>query len=110
MPYAPSHLAGTIAANDWTFTLIRRSRIGGSWRNLVGNPPLGESSESYQWDVMSGSIVKRTLTSTTPTVAYTSAQQVTDFGVNQTTIELNVYQMSGDVGRGFVRNVTLVGG
>ena len=110
MPYAPSHIAGTIAADDWTFTLIRRSRVGGSWRNLVGNPPLGEASESYEWDVMDGVTVKRTLTSTSPTVPYTSAQQVTDFGINQTTVELNVYQISADVSRGFVRNVTLVGG
>lgn len=110
MPYAPSHIAGTIAGNDWTFTLIRRTRIGGSWRNLIGNPPLGESSESYEWDVLNGSIVVRTLTSTSPTVGYTSAQQVTDFGSNQTTLTLNVYQISGDVARGFTRNVTLVGG
>ncbi len=110
MPYAPSHIAGTIAADDWTFTLVRRTRIGGSWRNLISNPPLGESSESYEWDVLNGSTVVRILTSTSPTVGYTSAQQVTDFGSNQTTLELNVYQISGDVGRGFTRNVTLVGG
>ena len=109
MPRAPSHLAGTISGNDWTFTLVPRTRTGGSWKNLIGTPP-GESSENYVWDVMDGAIVKRTLTSTTPTVAYTSAQQITDFGSNQTTVELNVHQVSDTVARGFVRNVTLVGG
>ncbi len=109
MPRAPSHLAGTISGNDWTFTLVPRTRIGGSWKNLIGTPP-GESSENYVWDVMSGATVKRTLTSTTPTVTYISAQQVTDFGSNQTTVELNVHHVSDTVARGFVTNVTLVGG
>ncbi len=110
MPYAPSHLAGTISADDWTFTLVRRSRLDGQWLNLSGNPALGEVSESYEWDVMDGATVKRTLTSTSPSVLYNSADQNTDFSMNVTTVELNVYQISGDVGRGFVRNVTLVGG
>lgn len=109
MPYAPSHIAGSISADDWTFTLKRRTRVGGSWRNLTGTP-LGEASEAYEWDVMDGATVKRTLTSSTESVTYTSAQQVTDFGDNQTTVELNVHQMSAEVGRGFVTNVTLVGG
>ena len=109
MPYAPAHIAGTISGDDWTFTLVRRTRIGGSWKNLSGTPP-GESSENYEWDVMDGATVKRTLTSSTPSVIYTSADQVTDFGDNQTTIELNVHQISDTVGRGFVSNVTLVGG
>ena len=59
---------------------------------------------------MDGATVKRTLTSSSPSVVYTSAQQNTDFGVDVTTVELNVYQISADVDRGFVRNVTLVGG
>ncbi len=109
MPYAPSHLAGTIAADAWTFTLVNRTRIGGSWKDSI-DAPLGEGSENYEWDVMDGATVKRTLTSIVPTVGYSSADQNTDFGDDQTTIELNVYQLSDDVGRGFVTNVTLVGG
>ncbi len=109
MPYAPSHLAGTIAANDWTFTLVNRTRLGGSWKDSI-DAPLGEGGENYEWDVMDGVTVKRTLTSIVPTVGYSSADQNTDFGDDQTTVELNVYQLSDDVGRGFVTNVTLVGG
>jgi len=101
MPRAPSHIAGSISADNWNLTLVRRTRIGGSWKNLVGTPP-GESSENYE--------CKRKLTSSTPSVTYTSAQQIIDFGSNQTTIELNVHQISDTVARGFVSNVTLVGG
>ena len=41
-----------------------------------------------------------TLTATAQTVAYTSAQQVTDFGSNQATLYVKVYQLSEYVGRG----------
>ncbi len=109
MPYAPSHIAGTISGNDWTFTLVPRTRKGGSWSNFIGIS-LIDLPESYVWDVMDGSTVKRTLTSSTPSVTYISADQITDFGLNKTTVELNVHQISATVARGFVTNVTLVGG
>ena len=109
MPYAPSHVAGTIAAGEWTITFVRRTRTGGSWKDLV-DAPIGEASESYEVDIMSGSTVKRTLASSTESITYTSAQQGTDFGDDQTTIEVNVYQLNADVGRGFVTNKTLIGG
>lgn len=106
MPYAPSHVKGTRPANDWLFTLIRRTRVGGSWRDFV-DAPLSELSENYEWDVMDGSTVKRTLTSTVESVTYTEADQITDFSGVQSSVELNVYQISDTVGRGFVRNVTI---
>ncbi len=106
MPYAPSHVAGTRPASDWLFTLIRRTRIGGAWRDLV-DVPLGESSENYEWDVMDGATVKRTLTSVVESVTYTAAQQTTDFGGVVDSVELNVYQISDTVGRGFKTNITI---
>ena len=63
---------------------------------------LGETSESYSIDIMSGATVKRTLTSSTPAVTYTAAQQTADFGAAQTTLTVNIYQVSGAVGRGLV--------
>lgn len=88
--------------SDWTLTWIRRSRMPG-WYDLV-DVPLGETSESYEIDVYSDATyttVKRTLTAATPTVAYTSAQQVTDFAGNQATLYLKLYQLSATVGRGY---------
>lgn len=102
-PYSPAHLtlirdAGT---NDWAISWVRRSRIAGT--NFVGsNIPLGESTESYEVDILDsyGDVV-RTITSTSPAVTYTEAQQIADFGSAQASIEVVVYQMSSIVGRGF---------
>lgn len=108
-PLPPTALRGfRNAANDAIFTWTRRTRVGAAWRDYV-DASLGETAESYEVDVMQGTTVKRTLTSTTPTVTYTSAQQVTDFGSNQAigTISVRVYQISAAVGRGFVATATL---
>lgn len=91
------------STNDWTLTWIPRTRIGGEWRDLV-DAPISEATEAYEVDIFSDgtyTTVSRTLTSSTPTVAYTSAQQVTDFGSNQATLYVRVYMMSATVGRGF---------
>lgn len=101
---SPVNLTGNRnpSTNDWTLTWTRRSRFAG-WRNYI-DAQLGEASESYEMDIFSDgtyTTLKRTLTSTTPTVAYTSAQQVTDFGGNQATLYVKVYQLSATVGRGY---------
>lgn len=101
---SPVHLTGdrNPSSNDWSLTWIRRSRYYG-WRDLV-DAPLGESSESYEIDVYSSgtyATVKRTLTSATPSVTYSSANQVTDFGSNQSTLYLKIYQLSSIAGRGY---------
>jgi hypothetical protein len=91
------------STNDWTLTWIRRGRVSPTWRNLV-DVPLGELTEAYEIEVYTSAAyttLKRTLTSSTPTVAYTSAQQVTDFGSNQATLHVKIYQMSATVGRGY---------
>jgi hypothetical protein len=109
-PLSPCQLTGSRhpSTNDWTITWTRRSRYQG-WRNLA-DIPLGETTESYSIDVYSdGTYVtlKRTLTSATQTVQYTSAQQVTDFGINQGTIYLKIYQLSSTVGRGYALTQSL---
>jgi len=101
---SPTHLTGNRhpSTNDWTLTWTRRSRYG-DWRDYI-DAPLGEASESYVVEVYSSSAyttLKRTLTATSQTVAYTSAQQVTDFGSNQSTLYVKIYQLSATVGRGY---------
>ena len=66
--------------------------------------PLGEVSELYDVDVFNSTFttLKRTITSTTPSVTYTAAQQTTDFGSGQTTLYLRIYQVSEVAGRGHV--------
>lgn len=106
MPFSPVGFSGGKQANgDFIINWIRRTRIDGEWRNNV-DAILGETTESYEIDVMNGSSVIRTLTSTTQTVTYTSAMQVTDFGSGRSSITVNVYQISDKVGRGFAGTKT----
>ena len=90
--------------NDWTLTWIRRTRVGGEWRDYV-DAALGEAAESYEVEIYSSNTyatLKRTLTGLSSTTAtYTSANQVTDFGSNQSTLYVKVYQISAVVGRGY---------
>lgn len=100
---APVYLNGNRSASgDWSLEWVRRGRTGGEWRDNV-DVPLGEVAEAYEIEIYSSSsytTVKRTLTSAVPSVSYTSAQQVADFGSNQSTLYIKVYQMSAIVGRG----------
>jgi hypothetical protein len=99
-PYSPVHMAGARnASGDLTITWVRRTRIGGEWQDYV-DVPLGEASEAYEVDVLDGASVVRTLTATTPSVIYTAANQVTDFGTAQASVDIEVYQISATVGRG----------
>ena len=103
-PLAPILLTGNRdSSNDWSLTWIRRTRDGGEWRDNV-DASLGETSEAYQVDVFSDgtyTAVKRTISATSASAAYTSADQTTDFGGNQGTLYLKIYQMSATVGRGY---------
>lgn len=100
------HPRGIRSAGDLTITWQRRTRIGGAWRDYV-DASLGEATESYEVDIMDGATVKRTITATTPSVLYTSAMQVTDFGSPQTSVTVNIYQLSAVVGRGYKLEATL---
>ena len=106
-PYAPCSVAATRDGSlNLTATWIRRTRIGGAWLDYA-DVPLGEATESYSIDVMNGATVVRTLTSATPSVAYTAAQQTTDFGSAQAAITLKVYQISASIGRGYAATATV---
>lgn len=97
---------------DWTLTWVRRTRTGGEWRDFV-DAMLSETAEAYEIDIFSDgtyTTLKRTLTSMTPTVAYTSAQQVTDFGSDQSTLFVKIYQMSNVVGRGYPLTTSITRG
>lgn len=91
------------ASYDIIIKWVPRGRLSAEWRDYV-DVPTGESSESYEVVIYTNntySTVKRTLTASTPTVTYTSAQQVTDFGSNQATIYYEVFKLSATTGRGF---------
>lgn len=105
-PYSPVHVSATRnGSEDAIYTWIRRTRIGGEWREGV-NAELSETTEAYEIDILDalGGNVLRTITGlTSPTATYTAAQQTTDFGSPQAlgTIPTAIYQISSVVGRGF---------
>lgn len=98
-------------STDTVITWNRRTRMQTRFLGpLSSSVPLGEASESYEIEIYASgafSSVKRTLTSTTTSVTYSSANQVTDFGSNQTVLHVRIYQMSEIVGRGFYLQATI---
>ncbi len=104
MPYAPAHLAAAkdSVTGDWTFSWIRRSRIGASW---IGGTtvPLGETTEEYDLDILDGmGAVVRTITVSSEGATYPEADQVTDGGdVPVGSLDVALYQISSVVDRGF---------
>lgn len=104
-PLSPADLNGNRhpTTNDWTLTWLRRARINIEWRDYV-DVALDEASEAYEVEIWTSgyTTLKRTLTGlTSATATYSSANQVADFGSNQATLYLKIYQLSASVGRGY---------
>ena len=94
-------------SGNFTGSFSRRSRLSSSWWTTGIPAPIGETTESYEIDVMSGSTVKRTISVSTPSFSYSAADQTIDFGSVQASITFRIYQLSGKVGRGYVLETTL---
>ncbi len=106
-PFSPVHISGSRDGSDnLTINWIRRSRLDSEWRDGVGIP-LGEESEAYQVDILDGSTVVRTIEATSPTASYSAADQTTDFGSAQSSVDVKIYQMSAVVGRGYAAEATV---
>lgn len=107
-PLAPAHVRARRSASGVQLSWTRRTRRDGdSWE--AGDVPLAEDIEAYEVDILSGASVKRTLSSTTPTVLYTAADEIADFGAPQTSLSLRVVQLSATIGRGLATEATLTG-
>lgn len=105
-PLSPVHIRGRRIGGDCQITWTRRTRIGGdSWTSV--EVPLAEETESYLVDILDGLLVKRTLTSSSPSVTYALAEQIADFGVAQAIITVRVAQLSTVYGPGAYRRATI---
>jgi hypothetical protein len=106
-PLAPVRLAALRDETGITFSWVRRKRRPHpiSWSMPM---PIGEASEAYELDILSGPSVVRTLVSAQPSVLYTSADETADFGAPQSSIAVRVHQISATVGRGLAAAATLV--
>jgi hypothetical protein len=85
-------------------SFVRRGRVDADPWSLV-DAPLGEASEAYEIEVLSGGALKRVLASQQTTLVYASADELADFGAPQSSLRLRIFQMSAAVGRGFARDV-----
>lgn len=106
-PYAPAHFEAErdAGSGDWSFSWIRRTRIGGAWRDFE-DASLGEGSESYDLVIYDGLIEKRVINVSSADATYTAAQQTTDFGGPVTSLDAAIFQRSTTVGRGFGTTAT----
>ena len=69
---------------------------------------LGEASEVYELEILSGSAVARTLSATSPSTLYAASDETLDFGGAQSSFDVRVYQISAAVGRGLPATATLI--
>lgn len=104
--YAPSITANRDASDNITFNIVRRARLGPEWVDY-SDVPLNEESERYQIDVLNSGTVVRTIDATTSTPTYSAAEQTTDFGSAQSSLDVIAYQLSATVGRGYPTEATL---
>ena len=86
---------------------MRRGRIGETMQSGA-EIPVSEENEDYEVEILDGDgDVVRTISVSDTEATYTGDQQVLDFGTHQTTITINVYQISAAVGRGYETEATL---
>lgn len=106
-PFAPVHLkAHQSDDGDVTLSWVRRTRMGGdNWQSI--EVPLCEDVEAYEIDVFDGDQVLRTMTSSNSSLVYSAAQQVVDFGEEQTSFDVRLYQISARLGRGHAAKAVL---
>ena len=97
-PVMPLAIRNSISG-DVTLSWVRRARIDGGLRDFV-DVPLVEQSELYDVVVMNGAAVVRNWRVNSPTVVYSSANQITDFGSVPSSLSITITQISGLIGPG----------
>lgn len=97
-PYTPSNA---------TATINQSSNISISFTaNDTGLNPL--DPQSFEIEVYDGLTLVRTIASDSTTIRYLSSEQITDFGIVQSSLDLVIYQLSSEYGRGYPLTVTVV--
>jgi len=99
-PYAPARVRASRSAEGVTFSILRRGRRDGDGWELR-EIPLGEAAEAYELDILRGGAVVRSLSSNASSVIYPAALEQADFGAAQGAFDVQAFQMSAAVGRGF---------
>ena len=100
MPYAPARVGAARSGAGVVFSILRRGRRDADGWQLI-DIPLGEDIEAYDLDLLRNGQVARTLTTTGASVLYPAAQEALDFGGAQGWFDVQAFQKSAAVGRGF---------
>ncbi|MES2625881.1 MAG: phage tail protein [Pseudomonadota bacterium] len=110
-PLSPVQAEGYRDSSDDFFgRFIPRTRLDSGYsmlEQIYDGAPIGEAIEAYEIDVLDGATVVRTIAVSAPEFEYPAADQVTDFGSEQSSIDFKIYQISATVGRGHVGAFTL---
>ena len=106
-PYAPTNIAATKdEAGNIFITWDRRDRKAGEATDL-NKIPLSETREEYKLEIQLNTSPIRTTTINNNYYNYTTSEQVSDFGAIQSSITVNLYQVSAVVGDGHRASATL---
>jgi len=86
-PLSPVHVTARREPGGIRLNWIRRTRHNGDgWQAI--DVPLSEDAEAYEIDILKGGQVARRITSAQPSILYTQAQEIADFGTVQSTLTL----------------------
>lgn len=104
-PLSPAHVTASRKIDGIHLGWIRRTRFNGdSW---AIEPPLGEDSEAYVVEILSGATVVRRLEVTSSSAIYASADELADFGAPLASLHVRVAQVSGQTGPGHFTETTI---
>jgi len=106
-PLAPVHLKASRETAGVRFSWAARRR-GLAGVSFAARPDLGEASEAYELEILSGASVVRTLSATAASALYAASDETLDFGSAQSSFSVRLYQISAAVGRGIVSPATLI--
>ena len=106
LPFAPVQARAARTSSGVTLKFTRRTRLDGdSWE--LADVPLNEASERYEVSILNGSTIVRTISTTTPSILYSAANEIADFGSAQASLHFQIWQLSDVKGHGRVLDLTL---
>lgn len=104
-PLSPVHVTAAREAGGIRISWIRRTRVNGdSW---VVEPPIGEDSEAYVVEILSGASVVRRIETMSSSATYASADELADFGAPLASLHARVAQVSGQAGSGYFAETSI---
>lgn len=105
-PWAPVWIKGARdGSGNLTISCKRRGRY---LQRPFWSPALNEASLAMEFDVLNGvGSVVRTISASSETVTYTTAQMATDGITVNAPVHVQIYQISADAGRGYAGDATI---